>query len=290
MLPPREKIMIKAVFFDIDGTLVPWKSGRIPASVFESVAALRRKGILCFVATGRSPFEISAGHLIDGLDFDGYLLNNGELGVDADGTVFYRCPVDPDDLARLLDWVEARGLSCWMVSEKQCAINRLTPAAAQALEDIRTQPPKLGDLRALCREPVYKFSLFLPPDELPMELLPHCAKTQWHAFGHDLFSAAGGKAAGLRGDAGALRPDAGTVHGLRRFGQRHRLADCGRYRRCDGGRDGRRAGGCGFCHSRLRGGRHPLCAGIFFCTVINILDQGMVVFSPAQLCCTGGNG
>ena len=26
-----------------------------------------------------------------------------------------------------------------------------------------------------------------------MELLPHCAKTQWHAFGHDLFSAAGGK-------------------------------------------------------------------------------------------------
>ena len=143
--------MIKAVFFDIDGTLVPWKSGRIPASVFESVAALRRKGILCFVATVRSPFEISAGHLIDGLDFDGYLLNNGELGVDADGTVFYRCPVDPDDLARLLDWVEARGLSCWMVSEKQCAINRLTPAAAQALEDIRTQPPKLGDLRALCR-------------------------------------------------------------------------------------------------------------------------------------------
>lgn len=185
--------MIKAVFFDIDGTLVPWKSGRIPASVFESVAALRRKGILCFVATGRSPFEISAGHLIDGLDFDGYLLNNGELGVDADGTVFYRCPVDPGDLARLLDWVEARGLSCWMVSEKQCAINRLTPAAAQALEDIRTQPPKLGDLRALCREPVYKFSLFLPPEELPMELLPHCAKTQWHAFGHDLFSAAGGK-------------------------------------------------------------------------------------------------
>ena len=34
---------------------------------------------------------------------------------------------------------------------------------------------------------------YLPPEELPMELLPHCAKTQWHAFGHDLFSAAGGK-------------------------------------------------------------------------------------------------
>ena len=63
MLPPREKIMIKAVFFDIDGTLVPWKSGRIPASVFESVAALRRKGILCFVATGRSPFHANfQGH------------------------------------------------------------------------------------------------------------------------------------------------------------------------------------------------------------------------------------
>lgn len=185
--------MVKAVFFDIDGTLISWRTGRIPSSVFESIAALRKKGILCFVATGRSPFEIRAGHLLDGLEFDGYLLNNGEFGIDADGTVFYRCPVDPDDLAQLLDWVEARGLSCWMVSEEQGAINFLSPAAKQALEDIQTLPPELGNLRELSRKPVYKFALFLPPEELPMELLPHCAKTQWHPFGHDLFSVAGGK-------------------------------------------------------------------------------------------------
>lgn len=122
-----------------------------------------------------------------------------------------------------------------------------------------------------------------------MELLPHCAKTQWHAFGHDLFSAAGGKQQAF---AATLARYGLTPAQCMAFGDSDNdiglLTAAGIGVAMEAGTDGARARG--FCHSRLRGGRHPLCAGIFFCTVINILDQGMVVFSPAQLCCTGGNG
>ncbi len=185
--------MIKAVFFDIDGTLISWDTRTIPASVFAALDSLREKGILCFVATGRSRFEIEAAHLLDGLCFDGYLLNNGQLATDGQGRAFFSTPIDAGDLDRLLQWVDARGVSCWMVSAEESAINHADAAARKALSDISTPLPRQADLRRLCRNPVYKFSLFLPPEELPMALLPHCSKTQWHAFGHDIFSSAGGK-------------------------------------------------------------------------------------------------
>lgn len=185
--------MIKAVFFDIDGTLISWETRAIPASAYAALDALREKGILCFVATGRSRFEIEAAHLLDGLVFDGYLLNNGQLATDGQGRTYFSTPIDADDLDRLLRWVDERGVSCWMVNAEESAINHTGPAAEKALSDIHTPMPMQGDLRKLCRNPVYKFSLFLPPEELPMALLPHCSKTQWHAFGHDIFSSEGGK-------------------------------------------------------------------------------------------------
>ena len=49
--------MIKAIFFDIDGTLLdhsPKGGGRIPPSTLRCLEALRKKGIKLFVATGGS--------------------------------------------------------------------------------------------------------------------------------------------------------------------------------------------------------------------------------------------
>ena len=46
--------MIKAIFFDIDGTLVSLKSRVYPASIPGVLKQLRDKGILLFVETGRS--------------------------------------------------------------------------------------------------------------------------------------------------------------------------------------------------------------------------------------------
>lgn len=37
--------MVKAIFFDIDGTLVSFETHKIPASTHEALKALRDKGI-----------------------------------------------------------------------------------------------------------------------------------------------------------------------------------------------------------------------------------------------------
>ena len=107
---------IKAAFFDIDGTLVSLKTKVYPPSARAAIARLRENGVQCFVATGRSKFEIASEHLLDGIAFDGYLTNNGQDAYSADGKLLYGTPLDPGDAAALLDWVERTGAACWMVS------------------------------------------------------------------------------------------------------------------------------------------------------------------------------
>ena len=113
---------IKAAFFDIDGTLVSLKTKVYPPSARAAIARLRENGVQCFVATGRSKFEIASEHLLDGIAFDGYLTNNGQDAYSVDGKLLYGTPLDPGDAAALLDWVERTGAACWMVSAGSCCI------------------------------------------------------------------------------------------------------------------------------------------------------------------------
>ena len=45
--------MTKALFFDIDGTLVSFHTHRIPSSTIEALEAAHAKGHKIFIATGR---------------------------------------------------------------------------------------------------------------------------------------------------------------------------------------------------------------------------------------------
>jgi len=49
--------MIKIIFFDIDGTLVSFKTHRIPESAVEALQRARTAGLKIYISTGRpGPF------------------------------------------------------------------------------------------------------------------------------------------------------------------------------------------------------------------------------------------
>lgn len=50
--------MIKAAFFDIDGTLLSFKTHRIPASAQQVLDSFREQGIACVIATGRPTYQM----------------------------------------------------------------------------------------------------------------------------------------------------------------------------------------------------------------------------------------
>ena len=187
--------MIKAAFFDIDGTLVSLKTKVYPLSAKIALARLRERGVKCFVATGRSKFEIVSEHLLDGLEFDGLLTNNGQDAYAADGSLLYGKPIDPNEAAALLMWAEQHDCACWMVSAERSVMNFHNERVLQAMEAIHTQPPELGDLREMLNKPIYKIVLFLTREEMPavMPCAPTSRTAQWYACGHDIISADGGK-------------------------------------------------------------------------------------------------
>lgn len=68
--------MIKALFFDIDGTLVSFQTHQIPVSAVRAIEQAKERGIQVYISTGR-PFALinnlgDIRHLIDG-----YITVNG---------------------------------------------------------------------------------------------------------------------------------------------------------------------------------------------------------------------
>lgn len=191
--------MIKAAFFDIDGTLVSLKTKVYPPSTKEALSRLRASGVKCFVATGRSKFEIRSERLLDGLEFDCFLTNNGQDAYAADGTLLYGKPLDPHEAAAVLDWAERNNHACWMVSAERSALSFRSERVLQAMEAIHTQPPEVGDLREMLSKPIYKIVLFLTREEMPavMPCAPTSRTTQWYECGHDIISSDGGKCSAM---------------------------------------------------------------------------------------------
>ena len=70
--------MTKALFFDIDGTLVSFETHRIPPSTIEALEAAHAKGLKIFIATGRPKAIINnLSELQDRNLIDGYITMNG---------------------------------------------------------------------------------------------------------------------------------------------------------------------------------------------------------------------
>ena len=67
-----------ALFFDIDGTLVSFRTHRIPDSTIQALTSARQAGHRIFIATGRPPLIITNLGAIEHL-IDGYVTINGAL-------------------------------------------------------------------------------------------------------------------------------------------------------------------------------------------------------------------
>ena len=63
--------MIKAIFFDIDGTLVSFQTHRIAPAVLDALHRLQDRGVRLFLATGRHRGSI--GLAADVFPFDGLI-------------------------------------------------------------------------------------------------------------------------------------------------------------------------------------------------------------------------
>lgn len=91
--------MIKAIFFDIDGTLVSFRTHTVPESTRKALKRLRAQGIKLFIATGRPKLLIDT---LNDLEFDGYITLNGAYCFTADHHDIYKGSIPHSDIEQLV--------------------------------------------------------------------------------------------------------------------------------------------------------------------------------------------
>ncbi|KGE15740.1 Cof-type HAD-IIB family hydrolase [Sphingobacterium deserti] len=170
---------IKAVFFDIDGTLLSFKTHEVPASTKEAIKLLQAKGIKVIVSTGRS---INSIDHIKHLDFDGFITFNGGYCLTTTGEVLFRQALNPIDIQAVLDYAKKQPLSFSFMSEKEITIYDVTPEIAGMYAHLNLPVPPLVDLENVDVNSVLQTNIFLGPEDekgFMDAIMPNSVASRW---------------------------------------------------------------------------------------------------------------
>ena len=83
--------MVKYLFFDIDGTLVSFKTHKIPQSTVDALTQAKANGLKVYISTGRPMLFINNLGQIEHL-IDGYITTTGALCVVYVATLNWHSP------------------------------------------------------------------------------------------------------------------------------------------------------------------------------------------------------
>ena len=190
--------MIKAAFFDIDGTLYSHRTHTVSTSTLDALERLHRNGVRIFLATGRRKAALEILPALKSVSFDGAITLNGAYCYDQSG-VIHQDPIPTEDIRALLAYLETNPIPCAFIEEDQTYINFHNQRTVEVHESIRTPLHPLGDLQRGLTHPIYQILVYLqetdPTSQLPM---PHTKFARWFTGGVDGFSVTAGKSAGIR--------------------------------------------------------------------------------------------
>ena len=187
---------IKAVFFDIDGTLVSHKQGKVPDSTRRALKALRENGIMIILASGRHKIDLDELPVKD-IEFDGYLALNGQLLLDSNREMYSGHHIDEEEMEILSGIFKARKIPFAFMTEDRRYINYIDDTVVSTLEDTMGSVPDLGTYSG---EKIYQIWAFVPEKEQQMlkNLLDECSITSWNDKAIDIIPKGGGKSTGMQ--------------------------------------------------------------------------------------------
>lgn len=171
--------MIKAVFLDLDGTLVSFKTHRMLESTRKALDILQRKGIKVFISTGRHLATIdNIGDWIP----DGYVVLNGGMCVVDDQVLFER-HIPDSDIQALLNFLETKdNFPCVLLLKDELVMNFENEESQAVFKMLNFPMPKVRSLHEAAKEPVYELLIVnsqAQENEL-MKVLPNCDATRSH--------------------------------------------------------------------------------------------------------------
>ena len=133
--------MIKAAFFDIDGTLMAHSLGCVPEDTRRALEELKKRGVRVFTCTGRHILELDELGLTS-LGFDGHVLLNGQLCLDGARRILSETPVPREDIERILPVFKERRIPIAFVEKDRIYINFIDGRVRAAQKAISSELPE----------------------------------------------------------------------------------------------------------------------------------------------------
>lgn len=157
--------MIRAAFFDIDGTLLSPVTGEVPQTAISALHKLQEQGIYTFIATGRSACQLD--FITQVHDFDGFVTINGQH-VTANNKLLVSNPIDPSDVEIARKHAEEGRYPCFFLTPHDFYIVNETGDETQTTMLENMLAYEHIDRRAahevVCDE-VYQMGPFLSPEQ-----------------------------------------------------------------------------------------------------------------------------
>ena len=187
--------MIKAIFFDIDGTLVSFKTHEIPESTFNALKQLHENGIKLFIATGRGKDGL---YVLKDFPFDGYITLNGQYCYTQDQLI-YENTIQSQDLKALLDYLEVHPFPCGFTEEHTKYFNMRDERVDEIHSITHNDDHPAGDCSDVVHHKVYQCMCFVDENEEKelMKVMPHCISARWHPLFCDISPLGGTKQNGI---------------------------------------------------------------------------------------------
>ena len=192
-----KKSMIKAVFFDIDGTLVSFKTHEVPQSTIEALDLLRKKGIKVFIATGRHYTSINN---LGDLKFDGYVTLNGGYCFAGEDKVIYKHSIPDRDIEALIRYMETEeSFPCAFVQEKEIFMNYKDETVEEIFNMLNFPEPPIRPMDEIRGKTAYQLVSFFTAEQEKkiMTILSNCESTRWNPLFTDVVPAGSSKRVGI---------------------------------------------------------------------------------------------
>lgn len=208
---------IKAVFFDIDGTLLT-DTKRVQTSTARAIASLKAQGILVGLATGRGPAFVAP--FMENYGFDFAVTYNGQYVFTRD-EVIHANPLSKSTIFKLMSYAKKRrmevsfgtasglvgsGLIHLGTSSKAQILGNLLPKSwSKAVERTfkhgirRLRPQNYDRLAMLARETIYQMVVVATADKTAdlEQAVPELSVTRSSPYSADLISKGQSKLRGI---------------------------------------------------------------------------------------------
>lgn len=198
---------ISALFFDIDGTLVSFKTHQIPRSTVEAIAKAKENGVGIYISTGR-PLQIITNLKDIEQYINGYITTNGALCFVGSNVVCCN-PIPKENVDFLLSDADRYDYSVLVVGESGVRLYNKKPVFDEVFVrglNVTNIDTTLSVADMVEREKVLQLTPFISAahEKTLMENLSGCVSGRWHPAFTDITAKAADKGRGLEAMASYL--------------------------------------------------------------------------------------